>query len=139
MDISSFGQIPPQNIEAEQSVLGASLLDKEVLSTITEIIDVSDFYREDHKEIFEAIMDLYERGEPIDLITVSEQLKIRGSIDAVGGLEYLTNLVNAVPTTANAKHYAKIVEEKSILRRLIKTSSEIINMGYDETEEWTIY
>jgi replicative DNA helicase len=115
--------------------LGASLLDKEVLSTITEIIDVSDFYREDHKEIFEAIMDLYERGEPIDLITVSEQLKIRGSIDAVGGLEYLTNLVNAVPTTANAKHYAKIVEEKSILRRLIKTSSEIINMGYDETEE----
>ena len=135
MDISSLGRIPPQNIEAEQSVLGASLLDKEVLSTITEIIDVSDFYREDHKEIFEAIMDLYERGEPIDLITVSEQLKIRGSIDAVGGLEYLTNLVNAVPTTANAKHYAKIVEEKSILRRLIKTSSEIINMGYDETEE----
>jgi replicative DNA helicase len=135
MDISSLGRIPPQNIEAEQSVLGASLLDKEVLSTITEIIDVSDFYREDHKEIFEAIMDLYERGEPIDLITVSEQLKIRGSIDVVGGLEYLTNLVNAVPTTANAKHYAKIVEEKSILRRLIKTSSEIINMGYDETEE----
>ncbi len=135
MDISSLGRIPPQNIEAEQSVLGASLLDKEVLSTITEIIDVSDFYREDHKEIFEAIMDLYERGEPIDLITVSEQLKIRGSIDAIGGLEYLTNLVNAVPTTANAKHYAKIVEEKSILRRLIKTSSEIINMGYDETEE----
>ena len=135
MDLGSLGRIPPQNIEAEQSVLGASLLDKGVLSTITEIIDVSDFYREDHKEIYEAIMDLYERGEPIDLITVSEQLKIRGSIDAVGGLEYLTNLVNAVPTTANAKHYAKIVEEKSILRRLIKTSSEIINMGYDETEE----
>ncbi|HHX18326.1 MAG TPA: replicative DNA helicase [Clostridium sp.] len=135
MDLGSLGRIPPQNIEAEQSVLGASLLDKGVLSTIAEIIDVSDFYREDHKEIYEAIMDLYERGEPIDLITVSEQLKIRGSIDAVGGLEYLTNLVNAVPTTANAKHYAKIVEEKSILRRLIKTSSEIINMGYDETEE----
>ena len=76
MDISSLGRIPPQNIEAEQSVLGASLLDKEVLSTITEIIDVSDFYREDQRN-FEAIMDLYERGEPIDLITVSEQLKIR--------------------------------------------------------------
>lgn len=135
MDLGSLGRVPPQNIEAEQSVLGASLLDKEVLSTVTEIIDVSDFYREDHKEIFEAIMDLYERGEPIDLITVSEQLKIRGSIDAVGGLEYLTNLVNAVPTTANVKHYAKIVEEKSILRKLIKTSSEIINMGYEETEE----
>lgn len=135
MDLSSLGRVPPQSIEAEQSVLGASLLDKEVLSSITEIIDVSDFYRDDHKEIFEAIMDLYERGEPIDLITVSEQLKIRGSLDAVGGLEYLTGLVNAVPTTANAKHYAKIVEEKSILRKLIKISSEIINMGYEQAEE----
>ena len=135
MDLGSLGRIPPQNIEAEQSVLGASLLDKEVVSTIAEIIDVSDFYREDHKEIFEAVMDLYERGEPIDLITVSEQLKVRGSLDGIGGLEYLTNLVNAVPTTANTKHYAKIVEEKSILRRLIKASSEIISMGYDASEE----
>jgi len=108
----------PQNIEAEQSVLGAILLDKEVLSSVTEIISSQDFYREDHREIFEAIMDLYEKGEPIDLITVAEQLKVRGSLEAVGGLEYLTNLASLVPTTANAKHYAKIVEEKSILRGL---------------------
>lgn len=135
MDLGSFGRIPPQNIEAEQSVLGAILLDKEVLSSVTEIISSQDFYREDHREIFEAIMDLYEKGEPIDLITVAEQLKVRGSLEAVGGLEYLTNLANLVPTTANAKHYAKIVEEKSILRRLIKASSEIINMGYEAAEE----
>jgi replicative DNA helicase len=135
MDLGSLGRIPPQNIEAEQSVLGAILLDKEVLSNVTEIISGQDFYRDDHKEIFEAIMDLYERAEPIDLITVSEQLKARGSLDGVGGLEYLTNLANMVPTTANAKHYARIVEEKSILRRLIRVSSEIVNMGYEASEE----
>lgn len=135
MDLGSLGRIPPQNIEAEQSVLGAILLDKEVLSNVTEIISGQDFYRDDHKEIFEAIMDLYERAEPIDLITVSEQLKARGSLDGVGGLEYLTNLANMVPTTANAKHYARIVEEKSILRRLIRASSEIVNMGYEASEE----
>ncbi|GAE87754.1 replicative DNA helicase [Acetivibrio straminisolvens] len=135
MDLGSFGRIPPQNIEAEQSVIGAILLDKEVLSSVTEIISSQDFYREDHREIFEAIMDLYEKAEPIDLITVSEQLKIRGSLEGVGGLEYLTNLASSVPTTANAKHYAKIVEEKSILRKLIRASSEIVNMGYEASEE----
>lgn len=135
MDLGSLGRIPPQNIEAEQSVIGSILLDKEVLSNVTEIISSHDFYREDHKEIYEAIMDLYERAEPIDLITVSEQLKVRGSLDGVGGLEYLTNLASAVPTTANAKHYAKIVEEKSILRRLIRVSSEIVNMGYEASED----
>ena len=135
MDLGSLGRIPPQNIEAEQSVLGAILLDKEVLSNVTEIISAQDFYRDDHREIFEAIVDLYDRAEPIDLITVSEQLKMRGSLDSVGGIEYLTNLANMVPTTANAKHYAKIVEEKSILRRLIRASSEIVKMGYEASEE----
>lgn len=137
MDIGSLGRIPPQNIEAEQSVIGAVLLDKEVLSNVTEIISSKDFYRDDHKEIYEAVIDLYERGEPIDLITVSEQLKLRGTLESVGGLEYLTNLAGAVPTTANAKHYARIVEEKSILRRLIKASSEIVNMSYEASEEIT--
>lgn len=135
MDIGSLGRIPPQNVEAEQSVLGAILLDKEVLTNITEIITGNDFYREDHKEIFEAVIDLYEKAEPIDLITVAERLKLRGTLDSVGGLEYLTNLANVVPTTANAKHYAKIVEEKAILRNLIKVSSSIVNMGYEASEE----
>jgi replicative DNA helicase len=135
MDIGSLGRIPPQSIEAEQSVLGAILLDKEVLSNITDIINTQDFYREDHKEIFEAVTDLYEKAEPIDLITVSEQLKLRGSLDSIGGLEYLSNLAGAVPTTANSKHYAKIIEEKSILRKLIKVSSDLVNMGYEASEE----
>ena len=82
MDLGTLGRIPPQNIEAEQSVLGAMLLDKEALSNVAEIISSQDFYRDDHKEIFEAIMDLYERAEPIDLITVSEQLKAREALMA---------------------------------------------------------
>lgn len=135
MDIGALGRVPPQNVEAEQSVIGSMLLDKEVISNITEFLKGEDFYREDHKEIFEAIMDLFDRGEPIDLITVSEQLKLRGTLDAVGGLEYLSFVANAVPTTANVRHYAKIVEEKSILRRLIKASSDIVNMGYEASEE----
>ncbi|NMB33171.1 MAG: replicative DNA helicase [Clostridium sp.] len=135
MDLGTLGRIPPQNIQAEQSVLGALLLDKEVLSSVTEVISGQDFYRDDHKEIFEAVIDLYERAEPIDLITISEQLKARGTLDSIGGLEYLAYLANSVPTTANAKHYAGIVEEKSILRKLIRVSSEIVNMGYEASEE----
>ena len=135
MDLNALGRIPPQNVEAEQSVLGSMLLDKDIIPTITEILKNDDFYREDHKEIFEAIMDLFEKAEPIDLITVSERLKLRGTLDSIGGLEYLTNIATAVPTTANARHYAKIVEEKSLLRKLIKASSEVVNMGYEASEE----
>lgn len=135
MDIGVLGRIPPHNLEAEQSVIGSMLLDKEVIPNVTEILKSEDFYREDHREIFEAVMDLFERAEPVDLITVSEQLKLRGSLDKVGGLEYLTNVASVVPTTANVKHYAKIVEEKSILRKLIRTSSDIVNMGYEASEE----
>jgi replicative DNA helicase len=135
MDLGSFGRVPPQSVEAEQSVLGSMLLDKEVIPVVTEILKSEDFYRADHKEIFEAVMDLFDDGEPVDLITVSEQLKLRASLDNIGGLEYLTNIASAVPTTANARHYAKIVEEKSTLRKLIKASSEIVNMGYEASEE----
>jgi len=138
MDITSLGRVPPHNIEAEQSVLGCMLLDKEVVPSIAEILKTEDFYREDHREIYDAIMDLFQRAEPIDLITVSEQLKQRGTLENVGGLEYLTNIATSVPTTANAKHYAGIVEEKALLRKLIKTSSEIINMGYEASEEVAI-
>ncbi|MCR4435152.1 MAG: replicative DNA helicase [Clostridiales bacterium] len=135
MDMGALGRIPPQNVEAEQSVIGSMLLDKEVVPVITEILKSEDFYREDHKEIFEAIIDLFEKAEPIDLVTVSERLKLRGSLDSVGGLDYLTSVATAVPTTANAKHYAKIVEEKSLLRKLIKAASDIVSMGYEDSEE----
>jgi replicative DNA helicase len=135
MDMNLLGRTPPHNLEAEQSVIGSMLLDKDVIPTITEILKSEDFYREDHKEIFEAVMDLFDKADPIDLITVSEQLKIRGTIDSIGGLEYLANIASAVPSTANVKHYTKIVEEKSILRNLIKSSGDIISMGYEATDE----
>lgn len=135
MDLSTLGRIPPHNIEAEQAVLGCMLLDSDVIPTITELIRSEDFYRDDHREICEAILDLTEKAGPVDIITVSEQLQLRGTLDAAGGLEYLTNITDAVPTTANARHYAKIVEEKSLLRKLIKASSDIAGMSYDASEE----
>ncbi len=138
MDINSLGRVPPQSIEAEQSVLGCMLLDKEVIPGIIEVLKPEDFYREDHREIYEAIIDLFQRAEPIDLITVSEQLRNRGTLDSVGGLEYLTNIATSVPTTANAKYYAGIVEEKALLRKLIKVSSDIVNMGYEASEEVSV-
>ncbi|HWR61726.1 MAG TPA: replicative DNA helicase [Clostridia bacterium] len=128
-------RIPPNSVEAEQSVLGAMLLDKEAISTATETISGEDFYREAHKEIFEAIVDIYNRSEPVDLITLTEKLKTRKTLDAVGGITFLTNLMDAVPTTHNVKYYAKIIEEKSLLRRLIKTSNEIISKSYQAAED----
>ena len=135
MDINAIGKIPPHNIEAEQAVLGCMLLDSDVIPTVVELIKSEDFYRDDHREICEAILDLAEKAGPIDIITVSEQLQIRGSLDKIGGLEYLAFISNAVPTTANAKHYAKIVEEKSLLRKLIKASADISSMSYEASEE----
>lgn len=135
MDISAIGKIPPHNLEAEQAVLGCMLLDADVIPTVTEIIRSEDFYRQDHREICEAILDLSERAMPIDIITVSEQLQHRGTLDSVGGLDYLASISNAVPTTGNARHYAKIVEEKSLLRKLIKASSEISSMSYEASED----
>jgi replicative DNA helicase len=128
-------RIPPNSVEAEQSVLGAMLLDKEAISTATELISGADFYREAHKEIFEAIVDIYDKGEPVDLITLTEQLRTRNTLDAVGGITYLTNLMDAVPATGNVKYYAKIIEDKSLLRRLIKSSNEIISKSYEASEE----
>lgn len=134
-DLKVLGKIPPQNIEAEQSVLGSMLLDKEAVSIAAEMLLDNDFYREDHKEIFEAIMILYSKAEPVDLVTVTEQLKSRGSLDKVGGLEYITNLAASVPTTANIKYYANIVEEKSILRELIRASTNIMSTSYEASQE----
>lgn len=134
-NLNMLGRIPPQNIEAEQSVLGSMLLDREAISIAAEILKEDDFYREDHGEIYEAIMELFNKAEPVDIITVTEQLKSRGTLDKAGGLEYITNLAASVPTTANIKYYAGIVEEKSILRKLIKASTEIIDMSYEASDE----
>ncbi len=131
----SVAKIPPNDIEAEQAVLGSMLTDKDAVISAIEVLKKEDFYREDNKAIFEAMISLYNRPEPIDIITVKDELLSIGKFDVVGGLEYLAYLPEKVPTTANVEKYIKIVEEKSILRNLIKTSNELITLGYDETQE----
>ncbi len=130
-----LGKIPPNDVEAEQAVLGCMLLDKDSVALAFEILKPEDFYREENKLIFSAMLNLYSRSEPIDLITVKEELVSLGKFEICGGLEYIADLPEKVPTTANADKYIKIVEEKSILRNLIKTSNELVNLGYDQTLE----
>jgi len=129
-----LGKIPPHDIEAEQAVIGSMLTDKDAVVSSIEVLKTEDFYREDNRAIYEAILNLYNRSEPIDIITLKDELASMGKFDQVGGLEYLASLPDKVPTTANVQKYIKIVEEKSILRRLIKTANEIIELGYDPTE-----
>ncbi len=129
--MEQFGRVPPHSVEAEQSVLGGMILDKEAIADAVEIVQSEDFYKEAHREIFEAILSLYDRDQPVDLITLSEELKRRQTLEAIGGLSYLTSLSAAVPTTTHVSYYAKIVEEKSLLRKLISASSEIIDKSYE--------
>jgi len=129
------GKIQPNDLEAEQAVLGSMLLDKDAVIDAVEVLKAEDFYREEHKLIFTAMINLYARSEPIDMITVKDELVLLGKLDVCGGIEYIAELSDKVPTTANADKYIKIVEEKSILRSLIKTSNELIDLGYDQTLE----
>lgn len=122
-------------MEAEQSVLGAMILDKESINTAIERLHPDDFYKGANKEIFEAIVSLFNRSEPVDLITLSEELKKRGTLENVGGVSYLAELSGGIATTSNVKYYCDIVEEKSILRRLIKSCDEIVTKSYDGNEE----
>lgn len=133
--MESLGRIPPHNMDAEQSVLGSMILDKEAIITVAEILVPDDFYKESHKHIYSSILELYKRDEPVDLVTLSEALIQSDILDAIGGITYLTSLSNAVPTTTNVKFYATIVEEKAILRRLIAASSEILEKGYNAKED----
>jgi len=128
-------RIPPQNIEAEQAVLGAILLEKDALFRVIEYLAPEDFYRSAHQRIFRAMTEVAESNEPVDLITITVDLQNKKILEEVGGASYLTDLANAVPTAANIEYYAKIVEEKAILRRLIKVATEIASTGYAESEE----
>ncbi|MBS1238624.1 MAG: replicative helicase, partial [Deltaproteobacteria bacterium] len=128
---TSLHKLPPQNLEAEQSVLGGILLDNQSLNNVLEILGVEDFYSEAHRKIFAAIVELYDKNEPIDIITLSNILKSKNQIDQAGGISYLSSLADNVPSAANIAHYAKIVKEKSILRRLIGTATEILNKSYN--------
>lgn len=132
---TALERIPPQSLDAEQSTLGSMLLEKEAIYKGAEILRPDDFYREAHRVIFEVVVHLANKGEPVDLITVSEELKQRGMLDKVGGVAYLTQLVNFVPTAANVEHYANIVAEKSLLRSIISVATNIVKMGYEGTEE----
>jgi replicative DNA helicase len=125
-------KIPPQNLEAESSVLGGILLENDAINLVLELLRPEDFYRESHRKIFRAMIELTDRSEPADLITLSESLKNRGELDAVGGSAYLAALADFVPTAANISYYARIVREKSILRSLISTATEIATRGYEE-------
>lgn len=128
-------RVPPNSMEAEQSVIGAMLLDKNAISEASEIVRGEDFYKEAHRLIFESIMELYERDEPVDLVTLVDDLRKKNILETVGGITYLSNLAASVPTTANVKYYAKIVEDKSTLRKLIKASSETMDKCYSESED----
>lgn len=125
-------KIPPQNVDAEMSLLGAVLINEEVLADVTEFVKERDFYDKRHASIFAAMIRLYERHKPVDLLTVTDELKKKDELTEVGGTQYLTELTNYVPTAANAATYAEMVAAKAVRRRLIKASGEISELGYDE-------
>lgn len=126
----AFDRTPPQDIAAEQSVLGGMLLSKDAIADVAEVIRGTDFYRPAHEMVFDAVLDLYARGEPADAVTVSAELAKRGEIGRIGGAPYLHTLISSVPTAANAGYYARIVRERSVLRRLVDAGTRIAQLGY---------
>jgi replicative DNA helicase len=137
-DLSSH-KLPPQNLEAEQSVLGGILIENEAINRVMEILDPDDFYRDAHRKIFNALINLSERDEPADLITLTNELRKIDQLDSIGGASYLASLIDSVPTAANIEYYAKIVKEKSILRKLIQTSTEIITQSYEDRGDVEVF
>jgi len=121
---------PPHNIEAEQAVIGAIFLEPEALSRASEQVIADDFYRASHQRIFDAMMRLSDRGEPVDLVTVTTALANAKLLEEVGGVSYLSDLANAVPTAANIEYYSKIVAEKALLRRLIRSATDIVTSSF---------
>jgi len=128
-------KLPPQSIEAEKSLLGSLMLDKNAIIKIVDFLRPKDFYKKNHQEIYKAMLEIFEKGEPIDLLAVSTRLKEKKLLEEIGGNSYLTELINQVPTAAHILNYAKIVQRKRILRDLIEASQEIYQMGYDEKED----
>ena len=128
-------RLPPQNIEAEQCLLGSLMLDKEAIVKVADFLTVRDFYKNIHQKIFQTILGLFEKGEPIDLVSATNLLREKNQLEQIGGRSYLTNLINSVPTASNVLNYAKIVQRKRILRNLIEVGQDIGVMGYKETED----
>ena len=130
-----FEKLPPQNIEAEEALLGSLLIDKEAIIKIVDTIKPQDFYKDVHQMIYQAMLEVWEEHEPIDILSVSNRLEEKNQLDTVGGRSHLASLANSVPTSSNASSYAQIVQKKSTLRRLIKSSTETIQMAYQEDED----
>jgi len=129
----SFDRTPPQDVAAEQSVLGGMMLSKDAIADVIEVLRSTDFYRPAHELIFDAVLELYGRGEPADAVTVSDELTKKGSLARVGGAPYLHTLISSVPTAANAGYYARIVRERAVLRRLVEAGTKIVQLGYATT------
>ncbi|MFO7637457.1 MAG: replicative DNA helicase [Clostridia bacterium] len=129
------GRIPPQNIEAEQCVLGCMLLDEDAIADSFDVLNENDFYEPRNKAIFQAVSNLYTAGKSVDIVTVSDHLKKNDMLEKIGGMDYLASIVEQVPSVASARHYAEIVEDKALLRMLIKNSGEIIEKGYNYQDD----
>ncbi|NMB74162.1 MAG: replicative DNA helicase [Myxococcales bacterium] len=134
-DESTSGRLPPQNLDAERSILGGVLLNNAAMDQILDLVEEEDFYRDAHRRIFAAMREMSSRGEAIDYLTLENQLKGQGVLDEVGGTAYLAALTDAVPATANIVHYARIVRDKAVARRLIQASSEILQSGFESGED----
>jgi replicative DNA helicase len=128
-------RIPPNNLEAEMALLGSVLVDREMMAAVSEIVRPEDFYAPLHETIYNALLALSDRGEPLDKVSLAEELRARGMLDKVGGLAYLTSLMDTVPTAASAEYYAKIVREKASLRALIHAGTQVTSLGYDGEED----
>ena len=127
-------RVPPQNIEAEQAVLGAMMIKKEAIIEAQEILQPEDFYREAHRRVYDAMLKLAENDEAVDLVTLTEQLRKDGELEKIGGIPFITTIANIVPTAANVTYHAKIVKEKAELRRLIDAATEIAGAAYEDSQ-----
>ncbi|MGL5511796.1 MAG: DnaB-like helicase N-terminal domain-containing protein, partial [Sporomusa sp.] len=128
-------RVPPQNVEAEQSVLGAMMIEREAISKVSEVLRPEDYYREAHRLIYNAMLELFNKNDAVDLVTVVEVLRRDENLESAGGIAYVSALTNSVPTAANVMYHARIVEEKALLRQLINTATNVAGMGYEANEE----
>src|SRR3989339_1369862 len=133
-DITQIEKIPPQSIEAEMSLLGSILLDKDAMIKIADIVQAEDFYKNAHTQIYESILELYQKNDPIDLLTLGNRLTEKNQLEHVGGHSYLASLTNVVPTAAHIVNYANIVHKKATRRRLLGAAHQISKLGYEENE-----
>ena len=128
-------RVPPQNIEAEQSILGALMLSKDAIASVLGQIQPEDFYVNRHAEMFKAVLSLYQKNEAIDVVTIVDELKKIKALDKAGGKEYIVDVLNSVPTAANVHHYVDIVKEKSVLRKMINVGTDVVSKAFEDTED----